>query len=105
MLYWLWGTIRARARGDSLEFELTEEQKGIQRSVREFAEKEIRPHVMEWDESQHFPSDLLPKLAEMELMGVPFPSAYGGAGLGYLEYSIVIEGLARVDGSVALIVA
>lgn len=88
-----------------MEFELTEEQKEIQRSVREFAEKEIRPHVMEWDEAQHFPREILPKLAEMQLMGVPFPTEYGGAGLGYLEYVTVIEELARVDGSVALIVA
>jgi len=84
---------------------LTEEQEGIQRTVREFAEEEIRPHVMEWDEAQHFPCELLPKLASLGLMGVPFPSEYGGAGLGYVEYALVIEELARVDGSVAISVA
>ena len=88
-----------------MEFDLSEEQKVIQRSVREFAENEIRPHVLEWDEAQHFPEELLPKLAQMELMGVPLPAEYGGAGLGYVEYATVIEELARVDGSVALILA
>lgn len=87
----------------SLQF--TEEQEGIRRTVRQFAEKEIRPHVMEWDEVQHFPSEILPALAELGLMGVPFPAEYGGAGLGYVEYALVIEELARVDGSVAIMVA
>jgi len=88
-----------------LDFELSEEQKEIKRSVREFAEKEIRPHVMEWDEAQHFPQEVLGKLAQMGLMGVTFPTVYGGAGLGYVEYVTVIEELARVDGSVAIILA
>jgi len=73
--------------------------------VREFAEKEIRPHVMEWDEAQRFPKEIVSKLGSMGLMGVTFPAPYGGAGLGYAEYTIVIEELARVDGSVAIIVA
>jgi len=88
-----------------LNFQLTEEQEGIRRTVRQFAEDEIRPHVMEWDEAQHFPSEILPKLAALGLMGVPFPAEYGGAGLGYVEYALVIEELARVDGSVAIAVA
>lgn len=88
-----------------LEFELTEEQKEIKKSAREFAEKEIRPHVAEWDEAQHFPSELLPRLAQMGFMGVTFPAEYGGAGLGYLEYVTIVEELARVDGSVAILVA
>jgi alkylation response protein AidB-like acyl-CoA dehydrogenase len=73
--------------------------------VRDFAEKEIRPHIMEWDEVQHFPSEVLPKLAQMGLMGVTFPTEYGGAGMGYVEYGIILEELARVDPSVALIVS
>ncbi|HEY6290824.1 MAG TPA: acyl-CoA dehydrogenase family protein [Terriglobia bacterium] len=85
--------------------QFTDEQEGIRRTVREFAENEIRPHVMEWDEVQHFPSEILPKLASLGLMGVAFPAEYGGAGLGYLEYGLIIEELARVDGSVAIIVA
>ena len=58
---------------------------------------------MEWDEASRFPSELIPKLAELGLMGVIFPEQYGGAGLGYLEYVIAIEELSRVDGSVGLI--
>jgi alkylation response protein AidB-like acyl-CoA dehydrogenase len=88
-----------------VDFGLTEEQEQLRRTVREFAEGEIAPHVMEWDEASHFPSEILPKLAEMGLLGVVFPDQYGGAGLGYREYAIVIEELARVDGSVGLIVA
>jgi alkylation response protein AidB-like acyl-CoA dehydrogenase len=89
----------------TLDFTFTEEQKQLRKSVREFAEGEIAPHVMEWDEVSHFPTELLPKLGEMGLMGVIFPEEYGGAGLGYVEYATVIEELARVDGSVGLFVA
>jgi alkylation response protein AidB-like acyl-CoA dehydrogenase len=88
-----------------MNFELTEEQQQIKFSVREFAESEIRPHVMEWDESQHFPEELRPKLAELGLMGVLFPEEYGGAGMGYVEYATIIEEIGRVDGSVGLSVA
>jgi alkylation response protein AidB-like acyl-CoA dehydrogenase len=73
--------------------------------VREFAEKEIRPHVMEWDEAQHFPLELVPRLAQLGLMGVTVPAEYGGAGLGHVDYAIIIEELARVDGSIALSVS
>ncbi len=88
-----------------MDFELTDEQKEIKRAVREFAEGEIRPHVMEWDEAQRFPREIPGKLAQLGLMGVIFPAAYGGAGLSYVEYVTVIEELARVDGSVGIIVA
>jgi alkylation response protein AidB-like acyl-CoA dehydrogenase len=88
-----------------MEFELTEEQKQIKMSVREFAEAEIAPHVMEWDESQHFPTELQPKLAELGLMGVIFPESYGGAGMGYIEYATIIEELSRVDGSIGISIA
>jgi hypothetical protein len=88
-----------------VDFTFTEEQKQLRKSVREFAEGEIAPHVMEWDEVSHFPTELLPKLGEMGLMGVIFPEQYGGAGLGYIEYATVIEELARVDGSIGLFVA
>jgi alkylation response protein AidB-like acyl-CoA dehydrogenase len=88
-----------------MDFELNEEQQQIKNSVREFAESEIRPHAMEWDESQHFPEELRPKLAELGLMGVLFPEQYGGAGMGYVEYATIIEELGRVDGSVGLSVA
>jgi alkylation response protein AidB-like acyl-CoA dehydrogenase len=88
-----------------VDFTFSDEQKHLRKSVREFAEGEIAPHVLEWDESSHFPTELLPKLGEMGLMGVIFPEAHGGAGLGYVEYATVIEELARVDGSVGLFVA
>lgn len=88
-----------------MDFSLTEEQQQLRRTVREFAEAEIAPHVMEWDEASRFPDEIIPKLAEMGLLGVIFPEEYGGAGWGYIEYAIAIEELARVDGSVALIVA
>ena len=88
-----------------MNFELNEEQQQIKYSVREFAESEIRPNVMEWDESQHFPDELRPKLAELGLMGVIFPEEYGGSNLGYVEYATIIEEIARVCGSVGLSVA
>ncbi len=88
-----------------MDFTLTDEQKHLRKSVREFAEGEIAPHVIEWDEVSHFPTELLPKLADMGLMGVIFPEQYGGAGLGYIEYATVIEELSRVDGSIGLFVA
>src|SRR5215216_2496975 len=88
-----------------MNFELSEEQQQIKMSVREFAESEIAPHVMEWDESQHFPIELQPKLAELGLLGVIFPEEYGGAGMGYVEYATIIEELSRVDGSVGISVA
>jgi alkylation response protein AidB-like acyl-CoA dehydrogenase len=88
-----------------MDFELTEEQQQIKYSVREFAESEIRPHVMEWDEDQHFPVELRPKLAELGLMGIIFPEQYGGSGMGYVEYVTIIEELGRVDGSIGLSVA
>jgi alkylation response protein AidB-like acyl-CoA dehydrogenase len=88
-----------------VEFSFTDEQQQLRRSVREFAEGEIAPHVMEWDEASHFPMEIMPKLAEMGLLGIIFPEQYGGAGLGYIEYVIAIEELSRVDGSVGIIVA
>ncbi len=88
-----------------MDFSLTDEQQQLRRTVREFAETEIAPHVMEWDEASHFPSEIIPKLGEMGLLGVIFPEKYGGAGLGYIEYVIAIEELSRVDGSVGIIVA
>ncbi|MFL6229923.1 MAG: acyl-CoA dehydrogenase [Pyrinomonadaceae bacterium] len=88
-----------------MNFDLNEEQQQVKMSVREFAEGEIAPHVREWDEAQHFPTELLPKLAEQGLMGVIFPEEYGGVGMGYIEYATIIEELSRVDGSVGISVA
>jgi alkylation response protein AidB-like acyl-CoA dehydrogenase len=88
-----------------LEFSLTDDQQQLRRTTREFAEAEILPHVMEWDEVSHFPTEIIPKLAHMGFLGVIFPEKYGGAGMGYVEYAIIIEELSRVDGSVGIIVA
>src|SRR5258707_15059526 len=88
-----------------VDFSLTDEQSQLRRSVREFAEAEILPHVMEWDEAQTFPLATIRKLGELGYMGSIFPEELGGAGLGYVEYSIIIEELSRVDGSVGIILA
>lgn len=88
-----------------MQFELTEEQQQVKQMVREFAEAEIKPHVMEWDEAQAFPRELFTKMGELGLMGVLFPEEYGGAGMGYVEYATVIEEIARICGSVGLSLA
>ncbi|HXQ98204.1 MAG TPA: acyl-CoA dehydrogenase [Candidatus Limnocylindrales bacterium] len=88
-----------------MDFSFTDEQQQLRRTIREFAEAEIKPHIMEWDETSHFPQELIPQLAKLGLLGVIFPEEYGGAGLGYVEYVIAIEELSRVDGSVGIIVA
>lgn len=88
-----------------MDFQLNEEQQQLRKSVREFAEREIAPHVMEWDEAAKFPMEVVKELGKMGLMGVIFPPEYGGAGMGYIEYVIAIEELSRVDGSVGIIVA
>jgi len=88
-----------------MDFEYSAEQTQLRKSVRDFAQAEIAPHVLEWDEHQTFPLDVVKKAGQLGIMGAIFPEELGGAGLGYVEYSIVIEELARVDPSVALIVA
>ena len=88
-----------------MDFEYTPEQIQLRKSVREFAEAEIAPHVMEWDEAQIFPAEVVRKLGQLGYMGAIFPEELGGAGLGYIEYSIIIEELSRVDGSVGIILA
>jgi alkylation response protein AidB-like acyl-CoA dehydrogenase len=88
-----------------MDFRLSEEQELLRRTVREFAEAEIRPYVMEWDEAQQFSMDLLPKLAALGLTGIQFPDEYGGAGMSAVDYCICIEELARVCPAIALSVA
>ncbi len=88
-----------------MDFEYTAEQLHLRRAVREFAEAEIAPHVLDWDENQTFPLEVVKKLGELGYLGAIFPEEYGGAGLGYVEYAILIEELSRVDGSVGIIVA
>src|SRR6266571_8623816 len=88
-----------------MDFRLTGDQELLRRSVREFAETEIRPHIVEWDNAQHFPIELVPKLAALGLMGIQCPEEYGGAGMSAIDYCICIEELARVDPGVALSIA
>jgi hypothetical protein len=88
-----------------MEFGFSEELLEIKRTAREFAENEIRPHVMEWDEKQIFPIEALKKLANLGFLGVLIPTEYGGAGLGYTEYVTIVEELSRVDGSIGISVA
>lgn len=83
----------------------TENMQLIQSSARDFAEQYIRPYVMEWDESQHFPLDVMHKLGEHGFLGVLVPEEYGGSGLGYQEYITIIEEIAKVCGSIGLSVA
>jgi alkylation response protein AidB-like acyl-CoA dehydrogenase len=84
---------------------LNDEQLHLKKSVREFAEREIAPHVMEWDEASQFPLATIKELGKLGLLGTIFPVEYGGAGMGYVEYVTAIEELSRVDGSVGIIVA
>jgi alkylation response protein AidB-like acyl-CoA dehydrogenase len=88
-----------------MDLRLSEEQALLRRAVREFAETELRPHVREWDDAQHYPPELTPKLAALGLMGIQFPEAYGGAAMSSVDYCICIEELARVDPSICLSVA
>jgi len=88
-----------------MDFSSTENQKMIAQTVRDFCEREIRPKIMEWDESQYFPKELFHKMGELGLMGVTIPEAYGGSGLGYHEYITVIEEVSKVCGSIGLSIA
>jgi alkylation response protein AidB-like acyl-CoA dehydrogenase len=85
-----------------MDFSQTENQMMIAQTVRDFCEREIRPKMMEWDESQHFPKELFHKMGELGLMGVIIPQEYGGSGFGYHEYITVIEEISKVCGSIGL---
>src|SRR6201992_2150981 len=88
-----------------MDFQMTDAQLSIAEMVKDFANKHIRPHFMEWDESQKFPIELFHKMGELGLMGVLVPTEYGGSGLGYFEYVTVISEVAKVCGSIGLSVA
>ena len=88
-----------------MDFRPTDSQEILRRTVRAFAAVEIKPHVMAWDAAQRFPVELVPKLAELGLLGIQFPEQYGGAGMSAVDYCISIEELARVDPAIALSVA
>lgn len=84
---------------------LTENQTIIRDTIKEFADKDIRPFIMEYDESQKFPVEIMKSLGELGFMGILVPEQYGGADLGYIEYAVIVEELAKVDPSVSLSVA
>jgi|TARA_B110000879_G_scaffold22176_1_gene28609 alkylation response protein AidB-like acyl-CoA dehydrogenase len=88
-----------------MNFTTTENQTMIRDMVRDFAEKEIRPNIMKWDEAEEFPVDLFHKLGDLGLMGVLVPAEYGGSGFGYMEYITVVSEIAKVCGSIGLSVA
>ena len=87
------------------DFSVSENQKMVGQMAKDFAEKHIKPHVMEWDEVQHFPAELFKKLGELGMMSVFVPEQYGGSGFGYFEYVTVIQEIAKVCGSIGLSVA
>src|SRR5712691_5563064 len=89
----------------TLDLELTEEQKLLQKSVREFAESEVRPLAKEHDETGRFPRELFKKSAELGLTGVPFPESEGGAGFDHIAYTIVIEEISRCCASTGVILS
>nr|MBP6153258.1 acyl-CoA dehydrogenase family protein [Chitinophagales bacterium] len=88
-----------------MNFEYSENQQMIAQTVRDFAEKHIRPYVMEWDETQYFPKETMHKLGELGLLGILIPEEYGGAGLSYNEYITALIEIGKVDSSLCLSVA
>jgi alkylation response protein AidB-like acyl-CoA dehydrogenase len=88
-----------------MDLGFSSEQEQLRKTIRQFCETEIKPHVMEWDESQHFPVDVFRSLGKLGVLGAVFPEELGGSGYSYVDYSIVMEEIARVDPSIALSVA
>jgi len=88
-----------------MDFEFSEQHELLRQSVRDYCAREIRPHAREWDESERFPLEIVPRLAELGLLGIRVPEAYGGAGMDVTAYAIAVEECAKVDGSLALTIA
>jgi alkylation response protein AidB-like acyl-CoA dehydrogenase len=88
-----------------VDFVLDEQHQLLRKTVREFCEREVRPHAKAWDAEERFPKEIVPKLAELGLLGIRIPVEYGGAGLDTVAYALCIEECARVDGSLALTIA
>ena len=87
-----------------MDFELPEQHQILRAAVRDFCEREVRPHATRWDEEQRFPQEIVAGLAELGLLGIRIPEQYGGAGMDMLAYAVCVEECARVDGSLALTV-
>jgi alkylation response protein AidB-like acyl-CoA dehydrogenase len=88
-----------------MDFDLSDSHLELRRVVRNFCEKELRPHVGAWDRNHHFPAEIVPKLADIGLLGIKLPVEYGGAGLDILSYVLCVEEVARIDGSLGLLIA
>ncbi|MBK6530963.1 MAG: acyl-CoA dehydrogenase family protein [Deltaproteobacteria bacterium] len=88
-----------------MNFDLPESHREIQRSVRDFCLRHVAPNARRWDEEERFPSELIPHLAELGLLGIRIPEAYGGSGLDTLAYAMIVEEIAKFDGSLALTIA
>lgn len=88
-----------------MDFDFSEHHKLLRQSVRDFARAEIAPHAQAWDKQERFPTEFVPKLAGMGLLGIRIPEEYGGSGMDTVSYAICVEEIARVDGSMALTVA
>jgi len=88
-----------------MNFDLPESHREIQRSVRDFCVRHVAPNARRWDEEERFPAELVPHLAELGLLGIRIPEAYGGSGLDTLAYAVIVEEIARFDGSLALTIA
>src|SRR3954468_7229310 len=86
-------------------FAPTQEQQQLRKEIRDFANREILPNVMKWDEASEFPVEVVKQLGQMGLLGMLLPAEYGGAELGYVEYVLAVEELSAVDGSIGIIVA
>ena len=88
-----------------MDFALSEHHELLRKTVRDFARAEVLPHAKKWDEEERFPTEIVPKLAELGLLGIRIPEEYGGSGMDVTSYAICVEEIARVDGSLALTVA
>lgn len=88
-----------------MDFTFSEPYELLRRSVRDFCEREIRPHARDWDEAERFPLEIVPRLAELGLLGIRVPESYGGSGMDVTAYAIAVEECAKVDGSLALTIA
>src|SRR5690349_15103892 len=97
--------VSAHTAEREVDFQPSENQLMISQMIRDFGAREMRPKMMEWDESQEFPIELFHKLGELGLMGVLVPQQYGGAGFGYVEYVTAIAELSKIDGSIGLSMA